>query len=43
MSKLSLNFFGEKVEIKIPETIEKLRKEISEKYSFSKEEESICY
>ena len=35
MDKLSLNFFGEQVEVKIPETLASLRKDISEKFLFS--------
>ena len=35
MDKLSLNFFGEKVEVKIPETLDSLRRNISEKFLFS--------
>ena len=35
MEKLSLNFFGEQVEVKIPETLASLRKDISEKFLFS--------
>lgn len=36
--KICLNFFGEKVEIIIPNTIESLRKSISEKFSFTPSE-----
>ena len=32
MNNLSLNFFGEKVNIKIPETLANLRQQISEKF-----------
>lgn len=32
---LTLNFFGEKVDVTIPETLESLRKKISEKFFFS--------
>ena len=35
MNKLSLNFFGEKVEVNLPETLASLRKNISEKFCFS--------
>ena len=35
MNKLSLNFFGEEVEVNLPETLESLRKNISEKFLFS--------
>ena len=35
MEKLSLNFFGEQVEVKIPETLASLRKDISDKFLFS--------
>ena len=35
MNKLSLNFFGEQVEVNIPETLASLRKNISEKFCFS--------
>ena len=35
MNKLSLNFFGEEVEVKLPETLETLRNNISEKFLFS--------
>ena len=35
MDKLSLNFFGEQVEVKLPETLASLRKDISEKFLFS--------
>ena len=38
MNKLSLNFFGEKVDIKIPETLANLRQQISEKFLFSPSE-----
>ena len=35
MNTLSLNFFGEEVEVNLPETLESLRKNISEKFLFS--------
>ena len=35
MDKISLNFFGEQVEVKIPETLASLRKDISDKFLFS--------
>ena len=35
MDKLSLNFFGEQVEVNLPETLASLRKNISEKFCFS--------
>ena len=35
MNKLSLNFFGELVEVKLPETLASLRQNISEKFLFS--------
>ena len=35
MDNLSLNFFGEKVEVKLPETLASLRNKISEKFFFS--------
>ena len=38
MNNLSLNFFGEKVNIKIPETLANLRQQISEKFLFSPSE-----
>ena len=38
MNNLSLNFFGEKVEIKIPETLANLRQQISDKFLFSPSE-----
>lgn len=38
MNMLNLNFFGEKASIKIPESIESLRKAIQEKYFFSPSE-----
>ena len=38
MNNLSLNFFGEKVSIKIPETLANLRQQISEKFLFSPSE-----
>ena len=38
MNNLSLNFFGEKVDIKIPETLANLRQQISEKFLFSPSE-----
>ena len=38
MNNLSLNFFGEKVDIKIPETLTSLRQQISEKFLFSPSE-----
>ena len=38
MNKLSLNFFGEKVDIKIPDTLANLRQQISEKFLFSPSE-----
>ena len=38
MNKLALNFFGEKVDIKIPETLTSLRQQISEKFLFSPSE-----
>ena len=37
-NNLSLNFFGEKVDIKIPETLANLRQQISEKFLFSPSE-----
>ena len=38
MNNLSLNFFGEKVDIKIPESLANLRQSISEKFLFSPSE-----
>ena len=38
MNNLSLNFFGEIVNIKIPETLANLRQQISEKFLFSPSE-----
>ena len=35
MNNLSLNFFGEQVEVKLPETLASLRQNISEKFFFS--------
>ena len=35
MNKLSLNFFGEQVEVKLPESLASLRQNISEKFLFS--------
>ena len=35
MNNLSLNFFGEQVEVKLPETLANLRQSISEKFLFS--------
>ena len=35
MDKLSLNFFGEQLEVNLPESLETLRKDISEKFLFS--------
>ena len=35
MNKLALNFFGENVEINIPDTLDSLKKNISEKFFFS--------
>ena len=35
MNKLSLNFFGEQAEVKLPETLASLRQKISEKFLFS--------
>ena len=35
MDKLSLNFFGEQVEVKLPETLASLRQSISDKFLFS--------
>jgi hypothetical protein len=35
MDKLSLNFFGEQVEVNLPETLASLRNKISEKFLFS--------
>ena len=35
MDKLSLNFFGEKAEVKLPETLASLRQNISDKFLFS--------
>ena len=35
MNNLSLNFFGEQVEVKLPETLASLRQNISEKFLFS--------
>ena len=38
MNNLSLNFFGEKVDIKLPESLANLRQQISEKFLFSPSE-----
>ena len=38
MNNLSLNFFGEKVDIKIPDSLATLRQQISEKFLFSPSE-----
>ena len=38
MNNLSLNFFGEKVDIKIPDSLVTLRQQISEKFLFSPSE-----
>ena len=38
MNNLSLNFFGEKVDIKIPDSLANLRQQISEKFLFSPSE-----
>ena len=38
MNDLSLNFFGEKVSIKIPDSLASLRQQISEKFLFSPSE-----
>ncbi len=35
MNKLILNFFGENLEINIPDTLDTLKKNISEKFFFS--------
>ena len=35
MEKLTLNFFGEKVEVPIPKSLDNLRQQISDKYAFS--------
>ena len=40
MSKLILNFFGEKVSINFPDSLSSLRKNISEKFFFSLDEVS---